>query len=201
MNDNLTWWRTAPESVRNLEEPSMRIDSSIHRLGVDDLRRTPALRSVVARITLNPEDILAYGALADGPWGRYRLVALFLAPPGHVEPRVLCLDGPRSADAGPHRNTSEELCLYMPGDPIERRWHRGLGLVELFDIARRHIAAEHEWRSNPGDGWIIDEAPHGETPPAPRAPQLAIRPVPSRPPRNAPCPCGSGIKAKKCCFS
>lgn len=200
MNLDLTWWRTTPDAVRHLEDPSLKIDSSIRRLSVDDLHQAPVLRSVLARITLNPGDVLAYEALADGPWGRYRLVALFLGPPGHREPRVLCLDGPRGVDAGPHRNTPEELCLYVPGDPVERRWHRGLGLVELFDMARRHLAAEHEWRCNPESGWIIDEAPHGQTPPAPRAPHLAIRPVSSRPPRNAPCPCGSGIKAKRCCF-
>lgn len=138
-----------------------------------------------------------YGALAEGPWGRYRLAAIFPGSPTKAPPRALCLDGPIGAAAGPHRFDDLALCLYMPSDPPERRWRLSSGVIGLMDLARRHVAAEYFWQR---DGeWVIDEAPHGTTPPAPAAVVEPRVHADERPGRNDPCPCGSGLKAKKCC--
>ena len=192
------WWEAQPARVAALEGMSLRLDSTAARLGAEEVDRNPDLRRLAAeRLGVEPEDLLVYGALADGPFGRYRLAAVFPLPPGAQDPYVFCLDGPRGVLASPHRNGEAELCLYYKRDPSERRWGEDNGLLRLLDLARQHVTAEYVWRAT--GRWPIDEAPHGETEPAPPDPSLAVSPL--RPPRrNDPCPCGSGSKAKRCCF-
>ena len=61
---------------------------------------------------------------------------------------------------------------------------RGCGLA----LARLGIACESEYHDEPDDSGLLAE------PPSP-ARDLPAR----RPGRNAPCPCGSGVKFKRCC--
>lgn len=191
------WWEVQEARVAALEHPSMEMDPTIGRLSGDDVDRNPDLRRIVVGLRVEPDDLLAYRAPVDGPFGRYRLVAVFPLPPDVRDPVVLCLDGPTGPWASKHRNGPAELCLYFEDDPPERRWTEELGLLRLFDLARRHVTAEHVWRET--GRWPTDEAPHGRSEPATSDPSLALKPL-RRPGRSAPCPCGSGLKAKRCCF-
>jgi len=173
------------------------LDSTISRLGRDEIDRNRDLRRLVGKLGVEPEDMLAYRALADGAFGRYRVAAVFPRPPDETDPMVLCLDGPRGKEASRHRNSETALCLYYWDDPSERRWTESDRLIRLFDLARQHLACEHIFRET--GRWPIDEAPHGETVPAPPDPSLALPPL-RWPNRNRPCPCGSGRKANRCCF-
>lgn len=183
--------------VAELEDLSLKLDHTIVRLEGDEIDRNQDLRRLVEVLDVEPEDLLAYQAFADGPFGRYRLATIFLVPPDVRDPRVLCLDGPRGVWASEHRNSETELCLYYKDDPPERRWRERNGLVRLFDLARQHVVAEYIWRKT--GQWPIDEAPHGETVPALPNPSLALPPL-RRPRRNDTCPCGSVRKSKRCCF-
>lgn len=80
--------------------------------------------------------------------------------PARDTPTVFADEGAASK----HRNGDGSLCLYYPGDPIERRWHSELGLAVLLDLTAEHLFAELHWRNTGGgdDGeWVLDEAPHG----------------------------------------
>lgn len=191
------WWEVRPERVTGLEYPSVEIDPTIMKLTGEEVDRNPDLRRIIENLRVEPEDLLVYRALADGPFGRYRLAAIFPFPPDIEDPAVLCLDGPRGLGSSKHRNGPTELCLYYKDDPPERRWTEELGLLRLFDLARRHVTAEYVWRKT--GRWPTEEAPHGRSVPVPSDPSLALAPL-RRPRRNAPCPCGSGLKAKGCCF-
>lgn len=191
------WWDYRPDVLRRLEGDSLTIDHSIARLSPLDLLGQPDLRATVERSRFPIEHILAYVAASDGPYGRYRLAALFFGPPSLNEPMVVCLDGPRGRAASEHRNGSIALCLYYPTDPPERRWTLDQGLARLFDLARQHLLCEYLVQI--GQTWPIEEAPHGATQPAPRDPARALA-QPRHPGRNDRCPCGSGRKAKRCCF-
>ncbi len=191
------WWEIQRARVAELEDPSMKLDHTIVRLESEEIDRNQDLRRLVEGLDVEPEDLLVYQALADGRFGRYRLAAIFIVPPDVRDPRVLCLDGPRGVWASEHRNRETELCLYYKDDPPERRWRERDGLVRLFDLACQHVVAEYIWRKT--GRWPIDEAPHGETEPASSDPTLALPPL-RRLKRNDPCPCGSGRRAKRCCF-
>jgi hypothetical protein len=193
----LRWWVNSPRAVAALEGSSLREDPTISRITADEVEANADLRSYITT-DVTPADFLAYRALADGPFGRYRVAALFLLPPERVDPRVLCLDGPRGMEASEHRNGPVELCLYFKDDPPERRWRARDGLLRLFDLARRHLVGEYLWREE--RTWPIEEAPHGDAAmPAPPDPVLELAPL-VRPGRNQPCSCGSGRKAKRCCW-
>jgi hypothetical protein len=193
------WWTTSPRAVATLEGSSAREDPTISRLTAEEIDANPDLRSYITA-NLTPGDLLAYRALADGPYGRYRIAAVFPFRPEEMDPRVLCLDGPRGREASEHRFSDVELCLYFKGDPPERRWRPRDGLLRLFDLARRHLAGEYLWRENGRTLWPIEEAPHGYAAvPAPSAPELELMPL-RRPGRNEVCSCGSGRKAKRCCW-
>ena len=192
------WWEADPERMASLEGPSLKLDPTIVRLGDDEIDRNKDLRLLVNDLGVEPKDLLAYQALADGPFGRYRVVAVFILAPNEADPIVLCLDGPRGAKASKHRNSEFELCLYYKNDPPERRWTEKDRLLRLFDLARQHLTCEYIWRKT--GSWPIDEAAHGETVPAPSDPSLAL-PVLRWPSRNRSCPCGSGRRAKWCCFT
>jgi hypothetical protein len=191
------WWEVQEARVAALEHPSLEMDPTISRLDGDEVDRNADLRRVAEGLWVEPVDLLTYLAPADGPFGRYRLAAIFPLPPDVVDPAVLCLDGPRGPWSSKHRNGPTELCLYYDDDPLERRWTEVLGLLRLFDLARRHVTAEHVWREM--GQWPTEEAPHGRAEPALPDPSLALTPL-RKARRNAPCPCGSGLKAKRCCF-
>ena len=191
------WWERLPARVQALEGASLREDRTIRRLDAEEIERNRDLHAFAASNGIEPEDLLAYLAWAEGRFGRYRLAALFLLPPDLARPAVLCLDGPRGEAASKHRTSQVELCLYYKDDPPERRWQPQDGLRRLFDLARRHVTGEHIWRQT--GAWPVQEAPHGETEPAPRNPSLALGPL-RKPSRNQPCTCGSGRKAKRCCW-
>jgi hypothetical protein len=179
---------------RRLEGDSFRLDPTLHRIAADEAVIYPEVRAWLDERKLEADNALWYLALADGPYGRYRIMARF----GHPEhPTLFCLDGPKGPAASPHRNGDAVLCLYYITDPPERRWTIAQGLIRLLDLARQHLACEYLFRL--GMPWPIEEAPHGETEPAGRAPGLAVEPL-RHPGRNDHCPCGSGLKAKRCCF-
>lgn len=191
------WWESTPSRVRALEGSSLREDRTIRRLRSDEIDRLRDLRDVARKYQVEPADLLVYLAPAEGPFGRYRLAAVFPLPPEVQEPAVLCLDGPRGAAASQHRNGEVELCLYYTRDPDERRWKAKDGLLRLIDLARRHVVGEYIYRTK--GAWPIKEAPHGDTEPAPPDPSLAL-PLLKPPGRNEPCRCGSGRKSKRCCW-
>jgi hypothetical protein len=180
------WW-TQPDGreVRwQLQAESMRRDSTIAELSPRVMRRMPDLVVYAERNALSLRDVLAYSANAETGDGRLRLVALFPGHPYSRDPEVLCLDGPRLSK---HRNPpfedgvygkSATLCLYYRRDPDERRWLPEQGLLGLFDIARLHVANEHEWRRT--KKWPGSDAPHGPTAPAPQKPELAVEPISPR---------------------
>ncbi len=191
------WWERRPARVRELEGASLREDRTIRRLGADEIERNPDLHAFAASYGIEPEDLLAYLASAEGGFGCYRLAVLFLLPPDVAPPRVYCLDGPRGRAGSEHRTSQVELCLYYREDPAERRWKPEDGLRRLFDLARRHVTGEYIWQKT--GAWPVQEAPHGETEPARWDPSLALGPL-RKPGRNEPCTCGSARKAKRCCW-
>lgn len=167
-----------------------------------DVATCRELRPAVTALGVEPQDLLAYEALAEGAFGLHRVVAVFpLAPistDATSDPVVLCLDGPRGLEASEHRHSETHLCLWFKDDPSERRWTLDQGLHRLFAVARQHLVCEHYVRTT-GRPWPIDEAPHGATTPAEPAPELMVA-LPRRPGRNDECPCGSNKKAKNCCY-
>jgi hypothetical protein len=191
------WWEWLPARVHALEGASLREDRTIRRLRGDEIERNSDLRAYVESQGIEPADLLAYLGCAEGGFGRYRLGAIFLFPPDIAPPSVFCLDGPRGAAASAHRMSDVELCLYYWDDPAERQWNAEDGLRRLFDLARRHVTGEYIWRST--GAWPMAEAPHGQCEPALPDPALAL-PSLHKPSRNEPCSCGSGRKAKRCCW-
>jgi hypothetical protein len=61
----------------------------------------------------------------------------------------------------PMRHTfgQNELCMWYPGDPADRRWQREQGLLALVDTAMTHLFKELYFRET-GE-WLGEEAPHG----------------------------------------
>lgn len=144
------------------------------------LRQNPDLGQYIKRLNVPEWDVLAYQAIAEGAYGRVRLAALFpFSPFDGAEPDVFALDGERRSL---HRNPpwdngiegcSAHLCLYFRADRVERRWTPEYGLLELFDLGRRHLASEEIWRKT--DKWPTEDAPHGDRArPAPPRPDLKI---------------------------
>ncbi len=195
--DHIRWWEWLPARRLALEGVSLQADRTIRRLSGAEIDRNRDLRALVDRLSVEPDDLLVYLAHAEGRFGRYRLAVICPYPPDILMPRVFCLDGPRGTDASEHRNSEVELCLFYKDDPTERRWTPDDGLGRLFDLARRHVTGEYIYRET--GSWPFEEAPHGETEPAPRDMSLALERV-RKPGRNEPCPCGSGRKSKRCCF-
>ncbi len=161
----------------------MALDETIHRLTPRTLRRHPDLARWLSWLNVPAWDLLAYEATAEDAYGRVRFAALLPFSPFEGEnPAVFALDGERRSL---HRNPpfddgkqghSAHLCLYFERDPEERRWTAEYGLLELFDIARRHLLAEHIWRQT--GNWPIGEAAHGEAArPARPRPELKVRPL------------------------
>jgi hypothetical protein len=75
-------------------------------------------------------------------------------------PRVFADPGLQS----PHRMPDDSLCLYYPGDPVERRWTADEGLLRLFELVGDHLFFETYWRQTGGPRggiWLAPEAPHG----------------------------------------
>lgn len=186
----LRWWDGALPIVHELEHPSIDADRTISRLRPDEIEKQPLLRPMYEKAAGLPWDLLAWESHVTGPFGMYRLVAVFPErPEGRHEviavpspatgsrPRVLCLDGPIVAE---HRYDERELCLYYPNDPPERRWTLDQGLLGLFDMARAHVTAEYSLLTNPKLGWPLAEAPHGPTAPAPSDPRLRLPPLAAR---------------------
>ena len=189
------WWVRFPAHVETLEGTESLPKQRIHRMIAEDLDRASILRRLVNSLLIDRTDVLAYSATASGAFGSFRVVAMFLDHPAEGEPVVYCLDGPRDHATARHRYLDGRLCLYYPRDPASRRWTIEDGLQSLFDLARRHLWAEHILRTC--DYWPIDEAPHGDTFPAP---PFVVSPAPSSSPaRNDRCLCGSGRKWKRCC--
>lgn len=191
------WWENKHEQVAALEEVSLRLDRTIRRMNAIEIEQNPDLREFCCWIGVEPGDLLAYISHAEGRFGCYRLVAAFPWPPDKHDPFVLCLDGPRGQSASEHRYNETLLCLYYGNDPDERRWKPEYGLLRLFDLARRHIACEHIFGMT--KNWPVEQAPHGETEPVTPDPSLTLPPL-GEPERNDPCNCGSGYKAKYCCW-
>lgn len=196
------WWLSEPALVANLERRSMAVDSSIEKMGPLDLFRIRSMRERVASDLASAVPVLAYKSNATSHDGRIDLVAVFDRNPfashdplvdeakliagwrPEAEPRVFALDGPTSS---PHRQPEPELgrrnpeaggclqlCLYYDLDPVEFRWRAALGVLGLFDLARRHLEAEHVWRAT--GRWPIPEAAHGTPRPARRDLGRLIRP-------------------------
>jgi hypothetical protein len=176
------WWPGRFDLLWLLENPSMEKDESIGRLPWRTLRQNRDLRRFVTDLGVRPWDVLAYQAMAEGAYGLVRVAALFPGTPFQgYHPEVFGLDGDRRSK---HRNppwdngedaVSAHLCLYYRRDPAERQWTVNDGLIRLFDLARKHLEAEHIWREE--DEWPIEEAQHGFAKPAPPRPELKLPPL------------------------
>jgi hypothetical protein len=174
------WWVGRFDLLERLERPSMDLDRTIRRVAMRTLRQHRDLRRHIQRLNVPEWDVLAYQAIAEGAYGQVRLAALLpFSPFEGADPEVFALDGERRSL---HRNppfddgvegVSAHLCLYFRGDRIERRWTAEYGLLELFDLGRRHLAAEDIWRKE--NYWPTEDAPHGNRArPAPPRPDLKI---------------------------
>lgn len=103
--------------------------------------------------------------------GRPALVDLtirFWAEPGYPTLGQLPRDAPQVyAEPGlvsPHRHRDDGLCLWAPFDPTAMRWTSDRGLLDLIEIARRHLVLERCWRHSGGrhgGDWLLPDAPHG----------------------------------------
>jgi hypothetical protein len=124
----------------------------------DDLRVDLALDKVTYRVDLEVRGLIEPVPVrivffADPPYDTYSL-----APEDY--PRVWA----DADDTSPHRMPDRSLCLYYPQDPIDRRWHSGLGLNSLLNLICDHVFFEHYWRSTGGHHhgvWLGPEAGHG----------------------------------------
>ncbi|WP_237768143.1 hypothetical protein [Serinicoccus sp. CNJ-927] len=72
-----------------------------------------------------------------------------------------------------HRYPEGRLCLEMPDDPADRRWHREYGLESLVITGARHMWYE-EYRRRTGE-WPVEDAPHGYPAPRPTKPNRKAR--------------------------
>jgi hypothetical protein len=63
--------------------------------------------------------------------------------------------------SGPMKHTygRNQLCMWFPSDPAERRWQREQGLLKLVDTSVTHLFKELYFRET-GE-WLGEEAPHG----------------------------------------
>jgi hypothetical protein len=78
-------------------------------------------------------------------------------------PRIT-VDGPSDS---PHRYGDGALCMFYPGDPVDRRWTLSDGLAALIDTIAVHLFQEEDARH--GHGWSGEEAPHAPPSPARRS--------------------------------
>jgi hypothetical protein len=177
------WWPGRFDLLERLERPSKEIDPTIRRLNSRTLRRNPDLARAGRELNVPTWDLLGYEAIAEDLYGRVRIVVLLpYSPYEGNDPWVYALDGPRnSLHRNPPRDegttdSSASLCLYFGGDPGERRWSPEYGLIGLFDLARRHLAAEHIWRTT--KKWPFEDAAHGlAARPARPRPELRVEPL------------------------
>lgn len=119
---------------------------------------------------LHPATLLYRHAGLDVP-GRTALVPVtvrFDAKPCYETYGLRPEDYPRVfADVGllsPHRMPDRSLCLYYPGDPVERRWIASDGLLALLNLVSDHLFYETYWRHTGGHRrgrWLGAQAPHG----------------------------------------
>ena len=58
----------------------------------------------------------------------------------------------------PHRYPDGSLCMWYPGDPIDRRWVFDDGLLHLIGLIITHLFKEAWWRET-GE-WVGEEVPH-----------------------------------------
>lgn len=96
------------------------------------------------------------------------VTVLFEARPSYETFGLAPQDYPRVfADPGldsPHRMHDDSLCLFYPGDPLERRWTSEAGLHALLGLIGDHLFFETYWRASggfAGGDWLAPEAPHG----------------------------------------
>ncbi len=52
----------------------------------------------------------------------------------------------------------EELCLWYPDDPVERRWDWSKSFVDFLTLVSRHLQAEEFYRRH--QRWPMDDVPH-----------------------------------------
>ncbi len=45
-------------------------------------------------------------------------------------------------ELSPHRMPDGSLCLFYPGDPIDRRWTAKRGLLSLLELAVDHVSSK-----------------------------------------------------------
>lgn len=113
---------------------------------------------------------LLYRVAVDvhGPAQLTDIVVLFAENPDWdcygLDPRDYPRVWAEPEQASKHRMPDDALCLWFPGDPRERRWTSGKGLLDLLNVSIDHLLAEQYWRATGGhDGgiWMFDEAGHG----------------------------------------
>lgn len=156
----LPWWIGRTRHLREMEAGLAA--AGIRRMSANEISDQPTLHAI--QETHRLWAARGYRFLAEGPFGRLRLMIL-LWPRAPEHALVVCLDGPHGAEtASPHRNATTgirgyELCLYYPDDPEEQRWVSADGLAALADLARAHVWREYIWRLD--DFWPGDQAPHG----------------------------------------
>jgi hypothetical protein len=105
--------------------------------------------------------IHTYELVLEVPGYESRRVWVEFVPPLSNSPRIYA-DGPSGPETSPHRFSERRwtrLCVWYPGDPLERRWVPDDGLLMLFGMIATHLLKEAWWRES-GE-WLGEEAPHG----------------------------------------
>lgn len=129
------------------------------RIESDARRAFPELRYRRCQTCSGP--VHTYGAVVRVPGYDSRSVWIEFWPPLSSSPRIYT-DGPAGASASPHRFADRgwtRLCVWHPGDPVDRRWVPDDGLLKLFGMIETHLLKEAWWRET--DEWLGAEAPHG----------------------------------------
>jgi hypothetical protein len=113
----------------------------------------PTLRST--RVGHGHDTQIIYRLTIDVPEYEPRNVQINLSNWHDPYANSITADGPTDS---PHRYGRTRLCIWRPGDPPERTWVAGDGLVELIAQIRIHLFKEAYWRET-GE-WLGPEAPH-----------------------------------------
>jgi hypothetical protein len=92
----------------------------------------------------------------------------------HPEPYVHPIGPSRTWEhrygLAPRQGCLQQLCLWYPDDPHHLIWTWKRGLIDLVEIARRHLWYEEHFRRS--DRWPVEDAPHGRRPDGQRHPIL-----------------------------
>src|SRR4051794_33296539 len=124
------------------------------RLRFEHSARTayPGLRSSSTGRGLNAS--VTYTVTVDVPEYEPRRLTISISNSFKPILNGVVADGPTDS---PHRYPGEQLCMWYPSDPADRRWVAEDGLRTLIEHARIHLFKEAWWRET--REWLGPQAP------------------------------------------